>query len=855
MPQVRLTPEALPKLKVGDRVMVQAIVDNAQPEHQPFRYAWTGVGQARPESLRDVAQVALVPDKPGKYTLGVSVSGPEYELGSASIEYEVAEVQVKVERVPNAAAPIPVGGTLRFKASLSVDGKPAQGNYIYRWQPNSALDFRPTESAQASQTSAVFTQLGRQPVWVEVLERRGDSLTSVARSDNLDIEVIQPRFSLSATPNEPLVGQETRVTLKDEPRLDDKIAGVRWEHRGDALTSGPAQDERTFTFKPKNVKPVTVKARGYLRDGSADLGETEIAIQPRAYDVKVNAPRARGSQPKVWKCDTQLGGAAKCGMVDIPQGQFVTFQDIFIQSAIAPPPPAPRYRWTVDPSGSCGLPGSGSELRLNCGNTGSYTVKLEVTDADGAELGTAETSVSVSLSQDSVKSGTNKAQAGQKLDEARQLWNQGKHDEAVAAAEAAARIDKDLAMPVLGQFSQGLKQQGWDALNKGDRDTAIKRLEQAVRLNPNDADANKKLADARDHVARWPQVEAKVRVFDDHIANQRIWSAQREMLAMQDILRTMAAGQSSSNPTWKRVMDDFNKGLRDYTRFTQEKSVRHTQYFKEENYPEMLRNAESMRERELSPADERECQSRIDFAKRYLKAIEQDPEAVGVGALLTGKTFNCVAVDASSAKRWPCTIKFGGTPGNVTGELSWTSLGSVHRIAGSLTGESLRFTETAAIKTGGAHLNVNYTLTRSGNRLTGNYQDPADRSTGSFNIDLSAVGTGTTANVTGTWMTTEGQLTLLQNGNQVTGNYSQDGGRITGVLNGKVLEGYWSETDAGQRCASARDGRHFWGRIRWDFESNRFVGGWSYCDQAVPADGQSWKGERTGAAPHVIPVR
>ena len=954
-PTVKLLPEKMARLKVGDLATIEAVVENAEPEDPPYTYDWDGTFHGKAEDLKKSATATLNPEKPGKYKVGVSVTGQRFGMGYASLEYEVADVKVSVERVPAGNAPVPVGGKAKFKAVLTIDGKPASGNYIYRWQPNTELKFSATESAKAIETTATFTQLGKQKLWVEVLERKGATESTVVESDRLEVEVIEPKLSLSAEPKEPLVGQETRVTLKDEPRLDDKMAGFRWEHKGDAINPGPAGDERVFTFKPKNIKPVTVRARGYLRDDNTDLGEAEIILQPKAYDVKLGAPQARGPRPQVWKCDTQLGGAAGCGMVDLPQGQFVTFQDITIPSTITPRPDSPRYRWTIDPSGSCGLPASSSELRLNCSNTGSYTVRLEVTDADGVQLGSAETSVSVSTSQDKINADKNKAQATQKLNEAKQLWNQGKYDEAVSAAESAAQADKSLATPTLNQFSQGLKQQGWDALHKGERDTAIKKLEQSARLNPNDTDAQKKLADARDHVAKWPQVETKVRQFDDHIANKRIWSAQRTMLEMQDILRTMAAGQSSDNPTWKRVMDDFNAGLQDYNRFTQEKSARHTQYFKEENYPEMLRNAESMRERELSPADEKECQSRIDFAKRYLKAAEfgrqasdltrqgryedalqaieqgraidykqvkaaaeelsttvkrlgkeaeqrrdfatsgkyyalalkvnpQDGEAIGgntnaqtfqkyldllhqyqrevenhisngdwdkaedrlhdvklfdeslpgglseeskalfkrhaegyaayqawvepikleVGRylqyrcldkaqakimemrakhliwmdqdwtrvfldsiaeskrtcssgnvpltnncgsdcsldevdgskMLPGQSYSCLAKESGSTKSWACTIKFSATSGNVTGELSWPTLGSVHRISGAWTSDTLNFKEVSAIQAGRAHLNVSYTLTRTGNKLTGQYSDPADRSTGTFTVEL-----------------------------------------------------------------------------------------------------------------------
>lgn len=105
------------------------------------------------------------------------------------------------------------------------------------------------------------------------------------------------------------------------------------------------------------------------------------------------------------------------------------------------------------------------------------------------------------------------------------------------------------------------------------------------------------------------------------------------------------------------------------------------------------------------------------------------------------------------------------------------------------------------------------------------------------------------AQVGGRWKTSEGELTLEQTGQQVGGHYSKDGGEIVGVIDGNVLEGWWIENASGQRCATARNGRHHWGRVRWTFEGDRFTGAWSYCDKPVPDSGHRWTGERIGLAP------
>ncbi len=113
-------------------------------------------------------------------------------------------------------------------------------------------------------------------------------------------------------------------------------------------------------------------------------------------------------------------------------------------------------------------------------------------------------------------------------------------------------------------------------------------------------------------------------------------------------------------------------------------------------------------------------------------ALAQDDLAT---ILLSARAFPCVAVDAQGSRNWPGTIKFSGTPEAVTGEVTWTTLNSVHRIAGRLSGTTLRFTEVSAIKAGSAHLNTSYTLTFAHGGLSGKYVDGAD--VGRFSIDLS----------------------------------------------------------------------------------------------------------------------
>ncbi len=96
------------------------------------------------------------------------------------------------------------------------------------------------------------------------------------------------------------------------------------------------------------------------------------------------------------------------------------------------------------------------------------------------------------------------------------------------------------------------------------------------------------------------------------------------------------------------------------------------------------------------------------------------------GKVLSGKAFQ-------GSKCWPFTIRitdYNKTAGSLVGELTWNTFGSIHLIRGTLNGSKLTFKEEEAIKPGGAHLNVVYTMRTSSNSAKGTWVDQGDNSTG-----------------------------------------------------------------------------------------------------------------------------
>ena len=191
-------------------------------------------------------------------------------------------------------------------------------------------------------------------------------------------------------------------------------------------------------------------------------------------------------------------------------------------------------------------------------------------------------------------------------------------DNAFTIGKAAKKLDPGMATPAFGELSGALKKQGWNSLYKADYKTAIQRLGQAVEMNPADSDAKKKLSDANTYAAQWPRIEAKAKEFDEYIAQKKVWSAHRTMLELQDILRPLAAGQSSENPVWKDVNTTMNKGFAWYNDFSQKSTAEWTRLFKEQEWEQAETHLKRVLTYELSPADQKQFTSSLQMVNNML---------------------------------------------------------------------------------------------------------------------------------------------------------------------------------------------------------------------------------------------
>lgn len=429
MPKVSLTSNASGRVKIGDVIMIEVTIENAKPEDSPMQYNWSGEIKGTPEAAKTKTSVIFQPKKSGKQSVSVSVDGSQYFLGSDSIEFDVADFKAEIKQL-TPQTKIAVGIPVEFSAQLISDGKPASGNYIYRFQPSPEVKFETNESANKN-TKAVFSKPGKEKVWVQILEQKGDSLETVAESEQIEIEIIEPELKITFDQEKALVGKAVKAKVAVVP-ADLKEIDFRWEVSSNAKQTLESNDSKEITFIPQDNKPITVKVTARVPVSGDDLGEQTATITAQQFEVKVDVLGTIGPKPKVWK--------EGVGLVPVDKG-IAVFQNVGLKATVTPTAQGLRYRWRLNEDSHFVGTSTSSEIRVNRSQTGSCEATVVVTDKDGIELGRGTASFYVSVSQAQLDNAQKANEATQKIKEAKGDFRKGKIDEAIKKAEEAIGLN------------------------------------------------------------------------------------------------------------------------------------------------------------------------------------------------------------------------------------------------------------------------------------------------------------------------------------------------------------------------------------------------------------------------------
>lgn len=389
LPKVTFSPPSLEKLKVGESARVTVMVENAKAEDSPFKYGWGGVFEGSPETSRAVATVTVKGVKPGKFPLSVGVEGQRYFLGSAYLEYEVADYKAFIKQEKPNTRKVALGTPVTFSAQILSSGSPATGSFVYQWQPNPEVTFDPVEGPKNTAV-ATFNRPGLTKVWVTVFEKKGQVLVPLAEADQIEVEVVNPDLKLQFEPEKGFIGKEIKARVQVTP-AELKEIDFRWQISANGRQTFESQDKREITFIPQNAEPISVTVRARVPGKGDDLGEKSAVFTADKYDVKVNVLGPEGPKPQIWK--------EGVGLVPLEKG-IAVHQFVGMRAEVTPAIEGARFEWTVNEDTHFESNNISQQIRLSRSQVGPAIASVIVRDKNGLELGRASNSFDVSVSQE-----------------------------------------------------------------------------------------------------------------------------------------------------------------------------------------------------------------------------------------------------------------------------------------------------------------------------------------------------------------------------------------------------------------------------------------------------------------------
>ena len=425
--QVNLT--AVPERPsfLGDTVEVTAQASGGKAPYASYKWSGDHAGKG--------AKVLFASRKAGDHQLSVTVTDAKGQTANASITIKVGALKVTISKVSPAGSKVALGAPVRFRADIQGGDK---SKLEMLWEPNTEVNFDPFENSLT--TTAIFPSPGTHKVWLVVYRVEGEQRITVGESQQLELEVVKPALTLTRVSPAPRIGDEVKLRVDAGPDTDPKKIDFWWEIAGNTLHAGALRDNREYTFKPKDSKPVTVTVHAKAKDGGEDLGEESLTITASPYTVTVSKPKRLGPPVRIWKQGK--------GLVTVEK-QIAIHQNVLLKAGISPAPKNKplRYQWTLNEDSHFAGGSTGSKVTVNRSQTGACVATVTIKDKYGNVLGSGSSTFQVTISQQQLDTALNRdknqKQAKKLLQQARTQWSKGDLDRAIATLQEANKLDPD----------------------------------------------------------------------------------------------------------------------------------------------------------------------------------------------------------------------------------------------------------------------------------------------------------------------------------------------------------------------------------------------------------------------------
>lgn len=219
--------------------------------------------------------------------------------GSASVEYVVAPLKVKLTKVSPSTNKIIVGMPIELKADF-ISAVPAGKKLQYLWQPHPEEKFNPFEGS-SNKTKLVFASPGHKKIWVQVLDKATAKTITMGESEQMELDVEKPAFSISFTPAKAVVGEMVTAKINTVPDKLEEVSYCWMPLTTNAKQLQESPDGSSITFYATNALQITVEVLAVVKGSGEELGSVKGYFNAERFNVKAEGPKVQGPKPMIWK--------------------------------------------------------------------------------------------------------------------------------------------------------------------------------------------------------------------------------------------------------------------------------------------------------------------------------------------------------------------------------------------------------------------------------------------------------------------------------------------------------------------------------------------------------------------------
>ena len=415
--ELRLTTSPAAPWFLGDTVTIRARGIGGK---SPYVYRWTG---AEAKGKRAVFECREL----GKHSVSLEVTDAKGDKFQGKITIIVKAPEFVVTGLPS--RPV-YGSTARLRVRVK---KGRKRKFKPIWQASEpGIAFDPPEGMT---TTVTFGRVKDIAVWVQVPQPNGGK---TLESKQVHAKVVGPKFKLILTPKDPYVGQEIRAKIRSSVKLSPET--IRW-----VWMNPPPNNRREYDdpaseigFVINDAKPYPLQAEARVPHYGDVIGKIEAQARAKPYKVKVVVLGPLGSKPMVWKEGK--------GLVEV-DSQIAVHQNVRLTARITPVPKntALRYEWTLNEDSHFASLSSVKDVMVNRSRTGTCVANVTVKDKYGVILGEGKGNFSVTISQEEIDRGKQKAADRKRSRElarkAKAQWSKNQFKKAMATMTEAVRLD------------------------------------------------------------------------------------------------------------------------------------------------------------------------------------------------------------------------------------------------------------------------------------------------------------------------------------------------------------------------------------------------------------------------------